>query len=675
MSITQDMAYHKDDKMRSLVCEACWNQVFNTEAVQKFWVQENYDFCYTTTWRRIFQSARNACNWCSFLASNLPSPDTPQWPDDWTPTTVLSVTLDKVDSMANASPQGLNLCQIDFGSEPSSRDWHVELNLFVDDLDDSAGIVTARPLQSKVNSAEAYLQITQWLDQCHNDEDCGGVSLHADLPSRLIEVAPTDSPGVPRLRCTTGLTGSYLALSYCWGSNQSYVLTAKNIGVLMREIEVKLLPQTLLDAIEVTKNLGFKYLWVDALCIMQDFAEEAARRDMQHELATMDQVYKNATMTIVAACATSATEGFLKDRSESGKSCFDIPCRLSPEHFFVIHIQEHMMYDDRREPINARAWTFQEELLSPHLLIYASHTLQWQCRTLTCNLGGSYHAPSPSAATSLPSPQKLLLEDPERNNAHSQIRPYIPHSILQHWLRIVNTYATRKSSLPNDKLPALSALAASYAPVFGPEYHAGIWARSAVQQLCWRASDSRRFFTRPTQYRAPSWSWAALDGPTYFPSFLETNNTSVCVPYHRFSIVEWQTYLRAPQLPYGEVTAGKLVVTTVLRDATFDPSSSPSVRFDEAENLEPYDIAAAPSSADQGLLQTAQGFSDTAEDSITRPVRCLAMFHSNRRDDPQIRGLMLVESPGHNGLFRRIGSFSGEVSAFESYALDTVSII
>lgn len=182
--------------MRSLVCEACWNQVFNTEAVQKFWVQENYDFCYTTTWRRIFESARNACNWCSFLASTLPSPDTPQWPDDWTPTTVLSVTLDKVDSMKNGSPQGLNLCQIDFGSEPSSRDWHVELNLFVDDLNDSAGIVTARPLQSKVNSAEAYLQITQWVDQCHNHEDCSGVSLYADLPSRLIEVAPTDSPGV-----------------------------------------------------------------------------------------------------------------------------------------------------------------------------------------------------------------------------------------------------------------------------------------------------------------------------------------------------------------------------------------------------------------------------------------------------------------------------------------------
>jgi hypothetical protein len=63
------------------------------------------------------------------------------------------------------------------------------------------------------------------------------------------------------------------------------------------------------------------------------------------------------------------------------------------------------MYDDKREPINSRAWTFQEELISPRLLIYASHTLQWQCHTLTCNLGKSYHAPSLSSAPRLPSPQ------------------------------------------------------------------------------------------------------------------------------------------------------------------------------------------------------------------------------------------------------------------------------
>ena len=231
--------------MKTLVCEACWTDVFNTEAIQKFWVRESYGFCYTTTWARIVQSAENACNWCGFLTSILPSPDTPQWPNAWTPTKELFVVLDEAYLMDNTSP---NQCQVDFSSDGSSRDRHVELDLFVDDNGDSTGIVTARPLQSRLNSTEAYSQITQCLDQCKSHMDCGGVSLCANLPPRLVEVAPADSLGVPRLRSTTGLKGLYLALSYCWGSKQSYVLTTKILEVLMRELEVKMLPCTILDA-------------------------------------------------------------------------------------------------------------------------------------------------------------------------------------------------------------------------------------------------------------------------------------------------------------------------------------------------------------------------------------------------------------------------------------------
>jgi len=528
-------------RMKNLVCAACWSKVFNTEAIQRFWVQESYDFCYSATWERISQSAENACNWCSFLTSILPSPDAPQWPKTWTPTTELLVVIDKAYLTENTSPQGLNQCQIDFCSEGSSRDWHAEIDLFVDDIDESAGIVTARPLQSRVNSAEALSQIRQWLYRCRHHIDCGSVSFDANLPSRVIEVAPADTPTVARLRSTEGLKGSYLALSYCWGFNQEYVLTTKNLGSLVRDLDVKLLPRTILDAIEVTKSLGFKYLWVDALCIMQDFAEAAARKDMDQELARMDQVYKNAIMTIVAAGAPSVVDGFLQDRPGSEQSSFDIPCRLGSERFFVSHIREHSMYDDIRYPINTRAWTFQEEILSPRLLIYASHTLQWQCRTITCNLGGSYHAPNPSAAPRLPSAQMLLLDDQKRDHGRGPSNPDIPHPVLKQWLRIVTSYSSRKFSLPSDKLTAISALAVSYAAIFGPGYLAGIWARSAVQQLCWSRASDRLFFTRPTHYRAPSWSWAALDGPVYFPSFLQVDNASVCAPYDRFHIVEWQT--------------------------------------------------------------------------------------------------------------------------------------
>ena len=121
-----------------------------------------------------------------------------------------------------------------------------------------------------------------------------------------------------------------------------------------------MLPQTILDVINITKALGFHYLCVGALCISQDHAEPATRKDMDQESARMDQVYKNAAITIIAACALSVTDGFLKDRSTSVHRHFSNPCRRDHARFFVAHMHEHTMYDDRSEPINRRAWTYQE---------------------------------------------------------------------------------------------------------------------------------------------------------------------------------------------------------------------------------------------------------------------------------------------------------------------------
>ena len=258
----------------------------------------------------------------------------------------LLIDMEQAMLIHDANPKGLNKCQIDFCSEASSSDWHAEMDLFVDDIDQSAGIVTARPIQSKVNSAEAYAQIAEWLDQCKDHIDCSRVPSYMNLPSRVIEVAPADSLDIPRIRSTTGKKGLYLALSYCWGYSQSYVLTTKNLEGFMRELDVNMLPRTISDAIQVTKCLGFKYLWVDALCIMQDSAEAAARYDMNQELADMDQVYKNATMTYVEASSSWVRYCFIKDRPESGQQRFDIPCRLGPSHFFTVHIQEQMLYTD-----------------------------------------------------------------------------------------------------------------------------------------------------------------------------------------------------------------------------------------------------------------------------------------------------------------------------------------
>lgn len=73
----------------------------------------------------------------------------------------------------------------------------------------------------------------------------------------------------------------YVALSYMWGKEKMKLETGKRPAVLRRRhITVvegveqtplpQSLPQTIDDAIWLTKALGFQFLWVDALCTVQD---------------------------------------------------------------------------------------------------------------------------------------------------------------------------------------------------------------------------------------------------------------------------------------------------------------------------------------------------------------------------------------------------------------------
>lgn len=64
------------------------------------------------------------------------------------------------------------------------------------------------------------------------------------------------------------------------------------------------LPRTVEDAITVTKNLDYRYLWVDELCIEQNDSSHRAS-----QIGKMDRIYKGADLTIVAACGDNKNYG------------------------------------------------------------------------------------------------------------------------------------------------------------------------------------------------------------------------------------------------------------------------------------------------------------------------------------------------------------------------------
>ncbi|CZR54151.1 uncharacterized protein PAC_04034 [Phialocephala subalpina] len=98
----------------------------------------------------------------------------------------------------------------------------------------------------------------------------------------------------------------YGALSYCWGYCQNFTTTKASLPNYILSIDFNALPRTLKDAVTTTRNLGLRYLWVDALCIVQD-----DREDKDAEITRMGNVYQNAIITIVAANSPGVECGFL----------------------------------------------------------------------------------------------------------------------------------------------------------------------------------------------------------------------------------------------------------------------------------------------------------------------------------------------------------------------------
>jgi Heterokaryon incompatibility protein (HET) len=321
------------------------------------------------------------------------------------------------------------------------------------------------------------------------------------------------------------------------------------------------LPQTLRDAIAVTKSISIPYLWVDMLCILQDSED-----DKRHEMSMMECVYRDSLVTIVVASSENASQGFLHPRQKP-KEAYMIPFRPSESQFGTMSLDEldAMEYDESLEPINKRAWTLQESMLAHRYLIYSSHTLQWRCKADVRNLGNSLHFVSHSEETIQSSHSLYLLNKPASD----------PESELKRWIRLVGIYSDRSASFPHDKLNAISAVAKGFSPMLGPLYHAGIWDSLMLWQLTWVTSnlhDPNVNSTRPDIYRAPSWSWASIDGGLFYPYRLLEPIPTVEYLY-RCDFIYCETVPKSPEFPFGEVLAGYLKLKGVLRQAWLVPSA------------------------------------------------------------------------------------------------------
>lgn len=139
------------------------------------------------------------------------------------------------------------------------------------------------------------------------------------LPSRVIDVGPSDGPRDPRLLTSNGERGYYFTLSHRWGDYTMTQTTRQKLETRSKLIPLRSFPATFQDAIDVTRKLGVKFLWIDTICIIQDDAA-----DWEREAVNMSQIYRRSMLTIAASAEDCHEHGLLRKRIQyaTGRNLF-----------------------------------------------------------------------------------------------------------------------------------------------------------------------------------------------------------------------------------------------------------------------------------------------------------------------------------------------------------------
>ncbi|KAI1407405.1 HET-domain-containing protein [Hypoxylon sp. FL1857] len=353
--------------------------------------------------------------------------------------------------------------------------------------------------------------VTGWQQKClESHPKCAQVSPNGELPTRVIDIGEGETFHI-RLYESKGEKAPYTALTHCWGGPIPCETTEANMVGRLSSINIADLPRNFRDAIQVTQALGVRYLWIDALCIVQD-----SKADWLKEAGKMSSVFAGATVVISALDAPTSTSGFLKqDR---------IPSAAINDEYAIQKMLPRINDYLLTCPLIRRGWCMQERLLAQRLLHFGKEQMFWECQTQLMSEDGRKYS--------------------DEFNTHvmaefMKIRIRMGISIAQGtelewrtWYQLLEEYTRRSFSVSTDKLPALAGAAALFKSTkSAATYVAGLWREDLVRGLLWVAHHVRIpgrahwnispkstivELSNPPEKRAPSWSWAALDGQLDF---------------------------------------------------------------------------------------------------------------------------------------------------------------
>ncbi|KAK3345782.1 heterokaryon incompatibility protein-domain-containing protein [Lasiosphaeria hispida] len=379
------------------------------------------------------------------------------------------------------------------------------------------GLHSANLLNGDTSSTLSFERARRWIDTCQTSHQHCGEGRDVPLPRRVVDLdhlVNLDGQHGVKLVDTDNKRGTYVCLSHCWGKDPMPVRTTlSTLTSHTQFILTSSLPKTFQDAIETTRRLGARYIWIDSLCIIQD-----CPLDWQIESGKMADIYQNSYITI-AAVSSSDFRGGCFSADKTGDACIEFHHEEDGKRT-LIAVRECKGTGSLRSqddsfkafPLFSRAWVYQERMLSRRVLYCNQNELQLECREgLVCECGNRFLAPHPhpktAASRGLGEVKKQYAEAVKKYGVRGK---YSAYELCRHWQRTVTQYSRLQLTQARDKLPALSGCARDIGRLTGDMYLAGLWRASLAEGMLWTVNPPIEC-PRPAAWRAPSWSWASVD--------------------------------------------------------------------------------------------------------------------------------------------------------------------
>lgn len=471
-------------------------------------------------------------------------------------------------------------------------------------------------------------RLQDWLHDCNAGTHDGCLAITGDipLPARLLQLEQQTDDFFVRLVETTELTipslTRYATLSHCWGNVMPVRLLQSNYTCWKQGFGSSVLPKTFREAIIVCAALNLRYVWIDALCIIQD-----SEHDWLKEAPLMCNIYAGSCVTLAAAAAQNCLGGlFCQDP-------FLAPCAVQFNSDGVLsglHVIQpnplRMFIED--SPLNQRAWAFQERILSPRRIYFTNREIVWSCSSC------------------------LYTESMAESNVgadQEDRRIFLEGADLKYLTRL---YSQKQLTCSTDRLVAFSGVAEVFYSRMGllpTDYLAGLSRKTIQDDLLWTRSLTARTAIQLPKFAGPSWSWASNSDPVTW-AMVEKGSNDPVICNKSFALISVNIQRRSPN-PFGSIHSAQARIAALLLKVLALDESQLTVRGPKGEDCTliylktVFDLGSGHSNS------MRQAHKLTGEWKVTHAVAVAQQVYCDH--SPVFGLLLLARAGGQRGVYRR----------------------